>query len=357
MKFNFLWKKEKEDLKNLNDFQTALYYPYIDLTDTGFVKTAALYWDQLQTIVPEPVLYPYESPISKEATDAGFLKPRIVNSRDKSVKKTGDEFCADIEQENIKQRIITCIHKVKRKRFSRIHFEKWAPDSLFKVWRAIKNDIPLSPDVDDYVIFPEPLGNAYMSRLASVIAQHDKTTPLTNLPDYQDILTDRFVDYSEEQKQVQLQLATMSLQTISIEPETPLIEILRFKDKYKHRKMLFDFRRYIRDLTRQVSAGLQNSKKQEIFIELIKDKILPAGEEIGKKLDENNLRFVAGNIVLTLAGCAGAAISQEWLGYLVVTGILAGAKLIGNLREERLILEEHPLCYLYQVQKKFGVNK
>jgi len=335
--------------------EIAIYYPYIDPTDAVLIKTTALYWDELQTIVPESVRFPYQSPIAKEANEAGFLKPRIVHSRDDSVIKTGDEFCADIEHKEVRQRVITRIRKLKRKRFSRIHFEKLAEESLFRVWEAIREDVPLSADKDGYVVFPEPLGHSYMSRLASVIAQQDKSIPLTNLPAFQDILNDRFIDYSDERRHNQSQLATMSLKTISIVSETPLIEILRFRGR--HRKMMLNFRRYIRDLARQVSAGLQNSKKQEVFEELIKDKIIPAKLEIETKLNENNLRFIAMNIAMMLAGCAGVAISQAWLGYLVSNGILAGATLVGNLREERLILKEHPLSYLYQAQEKFGLKR
>ncbi|RKY25062.1 MAG: hypothetical protein DRP62_02225 [Planctomycetota bacterium] len=334
--------------------EIALYYPYIDIDDGGLIKTAALYWDELQTIVPESVLCPYESPISREATDSGFLKPRKVNPEDESVKKTGDEFCADIEQDNIKQNVITGIRKVKRKRFSRIHFEKWAPDSLFKVWQAIKNDIPLSPDIDDYVIFPEPLGNAYMSRLASVIAQKDKTTPLTNLPAFQDILIDRFINYEEE---TQAELAKLSLQTVRINRKVPLINILHFRDN--HRKELLSFRRAIRKLSRQIGTGLNTAKRQQKFQEIIKDEVLPSRQEIEAKLSERDIAFGFSALDITQATLMGA-IASQWENLLAGVGgglISLTISLVRSLWEDRNIIKGHPLGYLYRAHKKFGAKK
>ena len=81
-----------------NEKEIVLYYPYIDIDDASLIKTAALYWDEIQTIVPYDEyeyydkhgslpsngLDPYATPISKEAKAAGFLKPRFVNPEDES---------------------------------------------------------------------------------------------------------------------------------------------------------------------------------------------------------------------------------------------------------------------------------
>lgn len=337
--------------------EIAIYYPYIDPTDAVLIKTTALYWDELQTIVPESVRSPYQSPIAKEANEAGFLKPRIVHPRDDSVIKTGDEFCADIEHKEVRQRVVTGIRKLKRKRFSRIHFEKLAEESLFRVWEAIREDIPLSTDTDGYVVFPEPLGHSYMSRLASVIAQHDKSIPLTNLPAFQDILNDRFIDYSDEQRHNQSQLATMSLKTIFIVSETPLIGILRFRDK--HRDMLLNFRRQLRELSRQVAIGLNTAERERVLEEIIKDKVLPVRGEIETKLSEGDIAFGLSAMNIVQATLMGALASggQSWITGIAGAGISLSISLVQSLREDRNIIKEEPFGYLYQAQEEFGQNQ
>jgi len=58
--------------------EIALYYPYIDIDDGGLIKMAALYWDKLQTIVPQDMERPYENCHTLEAERQGFLKRREV---------------------------------------------------------------------------------------------------------------------------------------------------------------------------------------------------------------------------------------------------------------------------------------
>ncbi len=337
-----------------SDTEVALYYPYIDIGDAELIKTAALYWDEVQTIVPESVPHPYESLISREATDIGFLKPRIVHSQDDSVIKTGEEFCADIEQENVKQRIIKNIRETKRKRFSRVHLDKWSKEYLFKIWLAIKEDIPLSPDTDDYVIFPAPLGHAYMSRLASVIAQNDNSIPLTNLPNFQDILIDRLVDYSKERKQNQAELVRLSLKTVSINPDVPLIDILRFRDT--NRDMLLNYRSYIRELARQIARGLDTTEKQYVCKEIMRDKVLPVKEEIEAKLNESNILFGLGCFDIAQAAVMGFITSggQSWVNGIAGGLVSLGISSIRGLREDRNIIKDHPLGYLYKAQQQLG---
>jgi len=36
-------------------FSKALYYPTIDISDEGWLKTAYLFWDGVRTIVPESI--------------------------------------------------------------------------------------------------------------------------------------------------------------------------------------------------------------------------------------------------------------------------------------------------------------
>ena len=46
---NFSYRKTT--MKN-NNF-AALYYPFIDIQNEKWLKTALLYWDEIRTIVPE----------------------------------------------------------------------------------------------------------------------------------------------------------------------------------------------------------------------------------------------------------------------------------------------------------------
>ena len=73
----------------------ALYHPWIEPTDASMLRTAALFWDRLLTIVPEAIEEPYQNAVAKEAAELGFLQPRRVTSEQPEVQKATEEFAAD----------------------------------------------------------------------------------------------------------------------------------------------------------------------------------------------------------------------------------------------------------------------
>lgn len=346
--------------------EIALYYPHIDINDVNLVKTTALYWDEIQTIVPEDEIEKghniYNTEISIEAKKEKFIKYRTVNPLDGVLIQTGSEIVDDLERtpqmlDKLAKAVRDSIRSRKRDNppFSKIHIEKFSTLEFLRLKNILdKANIIISPQDNkcDWIIVPTPFYDMYMSRLASVIAAKDRTDPLTNETLWQDVIIDRYKDYSEELKLNRSQLAELSLKTISIAPDVFLAEVIKFRNN--HRDMLINFKSYIHELSWQVAKGLNAPERQYVFEEIINYKILPASKELEAKLNENNLHFVAGNFLLTLVGCAEIVITQEWLGPLLTNGILAAAGWIGNLREERIIHKKHPLSYLYQAQKALG---
>ena len=59
-------------------FKDALYYPFIEIPDESWIKTAVLYWDTISTIVPESIK-PYQSKTSEILNKEGILKATFVN--------------------------------------------------------------------------------------------------------------------------------------------------------------------------------------------------------------------------------------------------------------------------------------
>jgi hypothetical protein len=357
--------------------EVALYYPHIDIADAGLIKTAALYWDKLQTIVP---LDPYEvysdrktsvvtdfytTDASREAKKEGFLKERIVNPADESVQQTGRNFISDLREiPEIKESLANILRSkqwrhARGDKYSTIYMEKFDPNHLLNLAFELRDvGVQFSPltDGSNGIVVPKPFSDMYMSRMASVIAQNDGSVPLANETLWQDAALARVIDYSEERKHNQSFLAKMSLQTISIASKTPLIEILRFKDIPKHREMLINFRKYIRELARQVATGLDTAEKQRIFEEIIRDKVVPVKEEIQSKLSEGDITFGLSALDIAQATIMGAIASggTDWRTGIAGAGISFAVSFYQSLREDRNIIKEHPLGYLYQAQKKLG---
>lgn len=56
-------------------YTKALYYPTIDIDDSEWIKNAILFWDEIDTIVPEAISSPYKNNDSRFLYDEGILKP------------------------------------------------------------------------------------------------------------------------------------------------------------------------------------------------------------------------------------------------------------------------------------------
>lgn len=61
-------------------FSSALYYPYIDIKDERWLRSAALFWDSIRTIVPVSHRDPYSNDFARILCDEGVLEPVRVSS-------------------------------------------------------------------------------------------------------------------------------------------------------------------------------------------------------------------------------------------------------------------------------------
>ena len=61
-------------------FSSALYYPFIDIKDQRWLRSAVLCWDRIRTIVPEGYRDPYTGDLARHLSDEGVLVPVRVSS-------------------------------------------------------------------------------------------------------------------------------------------------------------------------------------------------------------------------------------------------------------------------------------
>ncbi|MCG7584854.1 DUF6236 family protein [Photobacterium sp. OFAV2-7] len=71
-------------------FNKTLYYPWIDIHDDSWVKTAILYWDEINTIVPYSMANPYQSEVANLLTRERILRPFEVTPSSREVKEASD---------------------------------------------------------------------------------------------------------------------------------------------------------------------------------------------------------------------------------------------------------------------------
>lgn len=324
--------------------EIAIYHPFIDLADSRLLKTCVLYWDEIRTIVPESMRTPYDSHASKEAFEAGVLQPRFVSPDAPEVVQTGEEFLADAESSAIRGSVKDAAKKLRlhRDKLPRLHPQKLSE----KVRQALFSTDAV--DADGFLRVTDGFGSAYMSRLAAVIGEADGTLPVTDDQSSHDVVVDRYVEESRAPslREAESKLAKLSIQAVQIHPDTPLRDVVSFREK--HRDELERYRRAIRKLARETAAIGDRKQFEQELGRIVNDEIQPALGELKAKIAEHHLGFGLGVFDVVQAclfgmvgssvgglkwGCAGAAVS------LAIT--------IGKSRGEiRGVRREHPYSYL-----------
>lgn len=101
-------------------FNTTLYYPWIDIHDDSWVKTAILYWDEIKTIVPNGMGSPYHNEVAAILEQENILRPFNVSPLSKEVIEAS-EIVMQYFSTPEGMRILTSGNE-----FSRIHPDKFS---------------------------------------------------------------------------------------------------------------------------------------------------------------------------------------------------------------------------------------
>ena len=76
---------------------TALYYPYIDIRDRGWLRSAILFWDAVQTIVPSSIQNPYHQPDTQICEKEGYLRPLRCDLHQELLEQLGNRVLKLLE--------------------------------------------------------------------------------------------------------------------------------------------------------------------------------------------------------------------------------------------------------------------
>ncbi len=158
-------------------FTKALYYPWIDIHNEDWLKTAALYWAKLHTIVPESIDAPYTSDSAKIMQDAKILEPIRVHSRMRELEDIVPEVLGYLKTDE-GLRVLMYDHQGR----SLIHPEKLSyalrdrldigrlhPDKMnYELRENITRDLPYAKiSKDGWLEMPTAFANFYMTLLAN----------------------------------------------------------------------------------------------------------------------------------------------------------------------------------------------
>lgn len=212
--------------------QSILYYPSINIEDGPWLRTAALYWDEVCSIVPhdcENML----SPELKYMMSANYYRPIAPESiKDASNLPYSKKFNKIIEKHF--SHIYISDNRIGKNRHINdntlcklIHYNKF-PESIFSefVRKGYIRDCGC-----DWVEMPCQLADAYMNALAEYLATIDRQNVIISTEN-KEILNKLFQPTSEELNSCSLSVNLTDFLPIP-SPDVSFEDLLYFKEKHK----------------------------------------------------------------------------------------------------------------------------
>ena len=354
-------------------FTRALYYPTIDISNEAWLKTAILYWDEINTIVPSSIDHPYKQCTTQFLADEGVIKPLFVNSDMDLIEGLTNDVLNYLNS-NEGYQVLThpengiAMHLQKLPReireIHRIHPEKMAHE----IWYQLREYM----DKDGWLHVSGGFANFYMTLLTNRLCEQHSIAPLTD-----NTHTSNFSNLARLDNQVAIynhwdyqwrdrhirnrghQLAQgilmdLSFNGISISDEVSIDDILNFKRQ--HQDELGLFRTNIENLTKNIPADATIEQIQQHVNDIYVNQFLPGYNDLKKSLSGAGIKWVANNFMkISFFATGGTAIPTALLGLSVPSALLAGAvaSVISSAvlynAEKQDILRHNPYSYLLTI--------
>jgi hypothetical protein len=389
---------------------SALYYPFVDVRDRRWLRSAILFWDRIQTIVPPSISEPYHNPDTRTCEQEGYLQPlrcdlhqdvletlgkRIINlserpywlstlyshhpQNDPSFRalQQSDHLANDVAEDfhwagiypekmapELRNHLIEIglghVHRdnTKFRNFLMNHprLSRLPPDKLS---HELKRLLGLRPEYDgEWFIVDSRFAGAYMAALAAMLATERKLSPLTTEESYQGLNLRCFIDdvAAAEPSDARGALLTLVMEGLRIDPNTPIAKLLNFRraraNQLAELSALFD------DFKSKIEKS-EEGELAERAKRIFQNNIRPGLEKLKKELADQSIQsawkgfyqaatFSAGGGVLLTAVVPSATVVT--LGaFLTVTNVA-----VNSIFARRKVRTTSPYTYLLDIEKKFS---
>lgn len=367
----------------------ALYYPWIDIRDEAWLKASLLYWDSLRTIVPESIDDPYSTETGRALQSAGFLTPIRVHSHMEEIEELADDALNYLSTAEGAELLISG----EQSRRHEIHVEKLPyklgrlaeihPEKLpMEIRHLLKDWAYRSRRGNEWLRVDDGFANFYMTLLANKLSDRVGARLLTSIPAADRLAlaarldaqlsglvpwgvhgrSRRWHEYEAFGRRRRMprhlapgMLASLTLERIGIDADTPIDRLLEFKES--HRDELALFRTKVEELAASVDADLPLEALRQRIAELHDNQVAPAITNLKQALEGRRIRWISEGLLKIAFLSAGSSSMLVAAGLAVPTALLAGAGLSlivsGTMYnvDKRDSLRGNPYAYMLSVER------
>ena len=359
-------------------FSNALYYPTIDIKDTNWLKTAALFWDSIATIVPESLAHPYTQPDTQYLADIGFLRPLYVNPTDKSVVGIEDDILNLLSSPELREAIASPhidmnggIWNEKMSYRLRKELDNFSKDSIYREKMSVRVQEEakyISRHLDDQEVFyfDREFAYVYMIALANrlcedhslgMVTNDSSSFKMGNAAKWGSQSIQRPRDHQLEQG---LLLNFIIKDGLSVSPDTPFSDIVSFRTR--HRDELGKFKTKLTELTQNLDGDRPIEVMQQEISDLYFNEVEPAFHDLKASLKSSKIKCFAKTLFNISTLSVSDTVATALLGMSAGQALLAGAgisvvaSVIPYNEDKKAILRNNPYSYLLSINREWPRN-
>ncbi|WP_291074864.1 DUF6236 family protein [Hyphomonas sp.] len=391
---------------------TALYHPTIDIRDSAWLKSAVLFWDHIQTIVPSEIAQPYRNTDAHVCATEGFLSPLHCDQHPEFAEELGTKilrlskprgsirYAMQQVGRDYRNPSIDAVSSLARKLQSalttrdqfgdyntvsqptdvmeRISTTKLSPDvhnllNELSLARMHPQKLPsflrsqprtYSDQDGEWLLVDKSFANSYMTALAAKLASKLSLTPLTSKT-LSHGLSSQFLfedDVDTTHNRASGALIDVAFRSLKVDPTTPISRLLKFRRRREtqFQELSIEFQNF-RNIISEVESDEPIEKRAQ---QIYQTNIDPKMKALKKEASLNSIETVWDGAIraLTVSAPAGGALAVfSQLGTPVALG--AGAAIaaidlgVKSYLSGKKLKVSNPYSYLHDLENTYGLPR
>lgn len=349
---------------------TALYYPYIDITDGAWLRTAVLFWDTIRTIAPTGVQRPYQEADTRALEQEGILEPLRCDLQGDILHELGNTVLTFIQRtklpveykRNNGRPALLHARKLGEELREELEFARLHPEKMSKEMREFFSDA--ASDDADFLLVDGRFANFYMTVLAATLAKSMDASPLSSDVDAHEITLATFVHevVPSEPTDAHGALVSIVMQSLNVDPNAPIKELIRFRRARETQlaELSHEFRALADAITNSETPKETISQAQRVY----KKQVLPSMARLKEELQDNGIGSAWGGFkqtaLLSIGTGSVAGLATGWSAEAILGAgafITIGDVIVQSLLARRKVRRASPYTYLLDVHSKLHVPR
>ena len=369
-------------------FESALYYPTIDIHNERWLKSAVLFWDRIETIVPESEDHPYRRRSTRVLHENEILFAHKVNPFSDEVRGIEEDVIQFMDTPEGKKSFIkpwgvSAVSMANRRylteeerAYNDDRRRAYLTDKMNGIYRDFYIHVEKLPmmlrerlaghvNEDGYVWASRGFMSFYMTLLANRICQNNRLALLTDRVNQNNLSNKILIEglapaglRAREQKMKRGMMYQIIMDDIKIAPNTRMETIVQYKKDRRHELALF--RAEMDRLTAFDIEGMNAKDIEHEIWSIYTKQVKPAMDGVKATLKDSGINWWSGIGTCVFTGLLPAVIG---FGADLKTNIAIGTSQCLGLAlttvpyvRKRMEMSGSPYSYLVKMDQQLNVS-